>query len=91
MWTRSGARKEEGTVVGTTGDPRSYLVDTPTGQLRRNRRDLKTIPSSEHMSKQEQEELHANDQEEYKATRRSPIKTRSRTGTPINPPDRLYC
>ena len=33
-----------GKVVLTTQSPRSYVVQTPSGQLRRNRSDIKVVP-----------------------------------------------
>ena len=59
------------------GTPRSYLVDTPTGTLRRNRGDLNVMPHGH------------NTDELTSQTVRSPILTRSKTGTQIRPPDRI--
>ena len=36
--------KAQGTVVGPAPTPRSYVVDTPGGQLRRNRSHLRVVP-----------------------------------------------
>lgn len=37
-------RKEEGTVVDETGQPRSYMLSTPTSAIRRNRRHVNQLP-----------------------------------------------
>ena len=39
-------QKAEGTVVERAGTPRSYIVETPNGQLRRNRRQLNLLPGT---------------------------------------------
>ena len=39
-------KKVEGTVVDKAGPPRSYTVETPKGQLRRNRRHLNRLPET---------------------------------------------
>ena len=39
-------QKAEGTVVDRAGSPRSYVVETPNGQLRRNRRHLNLLPGT---------------------------------------------
>ena len=39
-------KKVEGTVVDKAGPPRSYTVETPKGQLRRNRRHLNHLPET---------------------------------------------
>ena len=37
-------RRVEGTVLDKVGSPRSYAVETPNGELRRNRRHLNLLP-----------------------------------------------
>ena len=39
-------KKVEGTVVDKAGPPCSYTVETPKGQLRRNRRHLNGLPKA---------------------------------------------
>ena len=39
-------KKVEGTVVDIAGPPRSYTVETPKGQLRRNRCHLNHLPET---------------------------------------------
>ena len=62
-----------GTVTLTTSTTRSYLVASPTGEVRRNRRRPEGIPYP------------VSESTPY----RSPIMTRSRTGVSIAPPERL--
>ena len=76
VWVRTDNQHTEGRISGAAGTPRSYLVSTPSGEIRRNRAhltirtDLPTAESSH-------------------PPKRSPIQTRARTGTPIVPPERL--
>ena len=75
VWITSGNHPTPGVVQFSLADaPRSYLVQTDTGTVRRNRQHLS--PNNG-----------ANSTPDSSATR-SPIMTRSRTGTAINPPDR---
>ena len=43
-WVSTYGDKVPGTVIAPASTPRSYLVQTPTGQLRRNRSHLTEIP-----------------------------------------------
>ena len=45
VWMSSGDRKIPGQVVAPSHKPSSYLVDTPLGQLRRNRHHLIAVPN----------------------------------------------
>eukprot|EP00731_Ephydatia_muelleri_P023963 Em0016g234a len=40
VWITSGDQHTKGTIASETNTPRSYIVNTPSGQLRRNRRHL---------------------------------------------------
>ena len=44
VWIRSGNKPQKGRVVACANKPRSYLVDTSTGRLRRNRSHLQVVP-----------------------------------------------
>ena len=46
VWITSENKPIEGTVLSSAGLPRSYVVDTPTGEVHRNRRHLKIIPNA---------------------------------------------
>ena len=73
--------KTPGIVVAQANTPRSYVVNTRAGQVRRNRRHLTAVPED---TPTQQEPCAPPSQS------RSPIATRSRTGTVVRPPDRLY-
>ena len=81
VYVRTGDRQVPGTIVSSASTPRSYVINTPTGQVRRNRRDLVPLP--------EDQSLEQNSGEPTKAHRatRSPIVTRSKTGTIVRPPN----
>ena len=69
-----------GQITQQAATPRSYLVETPSGEVRRNRSHLRirtenTAPDS--------------NQSDNSAEPTNTIQTRSRTGTAIHPPDRL--
>ncbi len=90
VWITTEDPPIQGRVIGPAGPPRSYIVETPTGQMHRNREHLNVIPES--VLGQE----HQNDSDETPVVELPPqaqltpkIMTRSRTGTIIRPPDRL--
>ena len=67
-----------GRTVTAANTPRSYIIETPSGKVRRNRAHIHVDPSSTGI------------QPNTSTTQpRSPIQTRSRTGTSINPLERL--
>ena len=77
VWVNVQGRDVPGTVNSSHSTPHSYIINTPTGQVRRNRSHItrclpETIPSQP---------------SQQNGTSR-PI-TRSQTGTTIRPPDRL--
>ena len=59
--------------------PRSYLVDTPTGTVRRNRHHLVTLPSSNDSSKDSSNGSGPRRQKKIHVPSRSPVMTRSHT------------
>ncbi len=77
VWVTTDDRITAGTTVRMADTPRSYLVRTPHGDLRRNRAQLNVNPES--TTEQTQEDQ----------TTSSSIMTRSRTGTRLRPPERL--
>ena len=83
VWSKTADSQTEGKVITATNAPRSYIVETPTGDVRRNRLHLKPIPEQ----KQGEEE---GDTTTDDPCQRSPIKTRSRSGITLMPPERLY-
>ena len=79
VWVTTGNQPATGTVLQPANTPRSYIISTPVGQVRRNRQHFNVIP---------QDIQSATNQERNNSTR-DPIVTRSRSGTTIYPPDRL--
>jgi len=49
VWVTSGSQPVTGRVIGPAGPPRSYVVDTPTGQVQRNRSHLNVVPDQNEM------------------------------------------
>ena len=47
VWVKRGDKQTKGTVVTAAATPRSYIVATPEGQLRRNRQHLTTVPTDQ--------------------------------------------
>lgn len=105
---RTRDRQTPGIVVADTPAPRSYMVQTPTGTLRRNRQHLVPLPpesSSPTLAPPPPEFSSPTNSEATTDTTpigsppcnnrtilpppRSPIMTRTKTGTTIKPPDRL--
>ena len=84
VWITSEGDHVEGRVVSPANSPRSYVVDTPTGVLRRNRQHLNVAPE-----RSEDSEPESNEQSTGQS-QPSRIVTRSQTGTVVKPPERLY-
>ena len=82
VWVRTDNLQQSGKVISTSVEPRSYVVSTPTGQVRRNRQHIIQIPTQEDPPVVDQSISH----DEFQ---RSPVQTRSRTGTAVQPPDQL--
>ena len=78
VWITTGTGPVRGRVVSSTAAPRSYIVNTPTGDVRRNRSHLNPVPQSDGTTAPESTSI-----------RTSPIMTRTRTGATIQPPNRL--
>lgn len=73
-----GTRNTTGRSVTFSQTPRSYEVRTDNGTTRRNRRDISSLPNPAGQNTPSPSN-----------TPFEPISTRTRTGTPIRPPDRL--
>lgn len=82
VWVTTDDNRISGRVRGPADTPRSYLVETPSGQIRRNRVQLNPMPHTQTHGPTEPVNPVSNENH-------SPIMTRSRTGTRINPPERL--
>ena len=76
VWVTTDNQHTEGRISGAAGTPRSYLVTTPSGEVRRNRVHLTIrtdLPTAE----------------SFHPPKMSPVQIRARTGTPIVPLERL--
>ena len=82
VWIRTENSQCPDIVVSTASAPRSYLVSTPSGQVRRNR---------SHLNHQQTNVSDAPSTSDYTSDtqRHSPIMTCSRTGVELKAPDRL--
>ena len=80
VWITSGSSPSSGRVTAHASAPRSYIVDTPQGEMRRNRLHLNVVPNGDPLTNSRadtsQESSHR------------PV-TRSVTGTAIRPPERF--
>ena len=52
VWITTDKQKSQGTVIRSLGCPRSLIVSTSTGELRKNRRHLNTIPQPQEQAEQ---------------------------------------
>ena len=77
VWIRTHDRTSSGTVVRPANAPRSYIVDTPSGEVRRNRQQLNIVPQTVDNS------TSTNQPADLAATTQ-------RSGVAIHPPERLY-
>ena len=84
VWITLEGDQVEGRVVSHTNSPRNYVVDTPTGVVRQNRQHLNVDPEELGDSEPESNE-HSTEQPQS-----NQIITRSRTGTFMKLPERLY-
>ena len=80
VYVTTDGQPTTGRIVRSANAPRSYIVDTPSGSIRRNRSQLNAVPDT-------QSNTPSTGQTTTRS--RSPIRTRSRTGTRIAPPERL--
>ena len=86
VWiTSEAAEPIRGRVVTAAETPRSYVVDTPTGEVRRNRSQLRVIPDTTPPERQPTPTA----MPQPAPITPNVIMTRSRTGTEIRPPIRL--
>ena len=81
VWITTDSQRMPGQVVLLSNTPQSYLVNSPTGPVRRNRLHLNQVPNN----------CPATDYKESNSISPSNVvQTWSRTGTIIHPPDRLW-
>ena len=87
VWITTEKEPVPGVVVSPADRPRSYVVETPTGQIERNRSQLRVVPErSENSETSEQD----NAPQESESPLPKQIMTRSKTGIPLRPPERLW-
>ncbi len=75
VWVTTDGHPTPGRVLTHADAPRSYVIEAPSGPIRRNRGQLNVVPNPPDTSAAEPS--------------RSLIQTRTRTGTQIHPPNRL--
>ena len=85
VWVDTDGQQQQGRTVTNTEAPRSYLVDVPSGRVRRNRQQLIPIPENS----SNLQSTPSTTRTGSCVTRTDPVRTRSQTGTRIAPPDRL--
>ena len=85
VWVKTGDQTVQGQVTSSADTPRSFNVEVPSGSLRRNRHHLTVIPedNAQVTSAEEEHEPTTSEAQPHR------IMTRSQTGTPIQPPQRL--
>ena len=76
VWVNTQRNQVPGQVVSTAATPRSYIIDVPTGRVRRN-----IIPQPTTSSNNDKLSSHNTDSNR--------IITRTRSGASVRPPDRL--
>ena len=91
VWVRSGRHRIAGKIVSSAGSPSLYIVSTPSGQLCRNRHHLYIRREESDMDASLDVEIFTDRPATASTfpTVRSPIMTRSQTGTAIRPPSRF--
>ena len=87
MWITSEDKPISGRVVTAGETPRSYVVETDSGELHRNRRQLIVTP--EQVSDSTPETVAEPELQPELNTPPKRIMTHTRTGTQIQLPDRL--
>ena len=86
VWITTDSEPVSGRVVSPASLPRSYVVETQSGRIERNRSQLTVVPR-ENSGDSETPQVNQQPAVETETPRR--IMTRSRTGTAVNPPNRL--
>ena len=86
VWITSEDEPVQGRVVSPADRPTSYVVETPTGQIKCNRSQLQVIPNA---GSDQQTETENRNEIETESEPPHRIMTRSRTGTNVSKPERL--
>ena len=82
VWVEMRGQQVPGTVLCQASTPRSYVVETPSGEVQRNRTHLRI------RANMNEDPMVSVASEETSSVSHRPV-TRSQTGTVIHPPDRL--
>ena len=88
VWIQSETEALQGRISTPANTPRSYVVETPAGDLQRNHNHLSIIPSSHEMENHSLSQPGKTSESTVNPSTRR-IMMRSQTGTIINPPTRL--
>ena len=80
VWITSGSSPSSGRVTAYASAPQSYIVDTPQGEMRRNRLHLNVVPNGDPLTNSRADTSQENSHR--------PV-IRSVTGTAIRPPERF--
>ena len=89
VWVRTGNTQVPGRVIFTATTPRSYVVSTPTGIIRRNRQHLNPRLNTTDSNSNIDIDLSQDTPSINSQPERDKIMTRTQTGTQIRAPDRL--
>ena len=89
VWVRTGNTQVPGRVISTATTPRSYVVSTPTGIIRRNRQLLNPRLNTTDSNSDIDIDLSQDTPSINSQPERDKIMTRTQTGTQIRAPDRL--
>ena len=92
VWISTDNGPIPGRIQSPATTPRSYVVSTPSGEVRRNRGQLRVVPSSNHPRENYQSNQQSQtpgENEHSQSPVQHQIVTRSRTGVELRPPDRL--
>ena len=84
VWITTEQEPVPGVVVSPADRPRSYVVETPSGQIERNRSQVRIVPERSENSYSSEP---VNTQQEGESP--PPKRTRSKTGTTLRQPERL--
>jgi len=80
VWVNTQRSQVSGQVVSPAATPRSYIIDVPTGCVRRNRAHIIPQPATSQNN---------DEPPSHNTTNRERIVTHSRSGVSVRPPDRL--
>ncbi len=89
VWITTNGQRLEGQVSQSVDTPRSYVIVTPRGELRRNRTQLNVAPAIAQESNEQSNTTNSNEPPDSNPEVSRRIMTRSQTGTVVRPPERL--